>query len=845
MDTVTGEIEKQKHEYEQAKAHLDVELKRVSARIKSEEANAAAKQAQIEMAVTELNAGKELAERALKGLRAEGETAQRQIAEARKSREEALAKARREAELLEYNIKHREAAERDFRLAEAALNDVRDRATAKEQQLVEAANKIAALEAKASEVEAARQAIEAAATRLKGEIVDLEEKRVLVVKATEDRVRAAAEGEARVAAVRAEIQRAEADLGVQRAEAVRTAESARRALAEELELARRQVLDEARAAARILESEAEGKAGALMVSAESRATALVAEAKSLADSIVADAAAKRNAVQAEIQDLKASATEEVASARRQAADDAKRVRQKASELSAQKVEAANADATRLVGEAEARAKQELSEAAQAVQDMKRGAEEAKRVADELRATVESEFQRRVALGEADAKKMREEAVAETDALRARVRADYDAEIEKGRKQSQEILESAKAKAKKLKDATQQDYDAKLADAEATFQAKVADGETRASRHVQETEARMAASAEAAAREIERLAVESSERLAKATSDAKRLVGAAEDQAKLLRDEAERYKLEIVHRADQEFADKHQRLVADVTAKREQTTAELREWLGQEKRKAKALRKKQAEDAAAIVRKFVEVRATKFMVEAKSPFEVADLADESEKAVRELLLDDGTSERDKIMKYVADDGGAKIKAMLQRRKMVKLAAIVAGSVVLVTTLSIGAYRYISTAKDRKDSGSLYADKILNSRKTERMYLAEQSDDFKSTYQDNVLFTRRYVGNELDQKYQDKWIVALNRFIVHKLDLNDKVLVKIVPMEASLIRRLDKIAGKMTPATEKEYRAEMTKLERDTVADMKDMLGGDRNWQEFRKFKKLFYEENARR
>ena len=125
----------------------------------------------------------------------------------------------------------------------------------------------------------------------------------------------------------------------------------------------------------------------------------------------------------------------------------------------------------------------------------------------------------------------------------------------------------------------------------------------------------------------------------------------------------------------------------------------------------------------------------------------------------------------------------------------------------------------------------------------MYLEQQTAGFKRSYVENVLLTKDYADHELDRKYQDRWIVDLNKFLVRELDVSDKVLVKIVPLEANLVRRLEKQARKMTAANEKEIRKEMVRIERDVIDEMSDMLGGDKKFREFLKFKKKFYETHA--
>jgi hypothetical protein len=394
------------------------------------------------------------------------------------------------------------------------------------------------------------------------------------------------------------------------------------------------------------------------------------------------------------------------------------------------------------------------------------------------------------------------------------------------------VQEANKKAESLRDAAQKEYDVRLANADDFGKRKIAENEAAVSKSKAVAEARLAQAIKDAEDQV-------AQRVEAATEEAERLQEAARTALQNAKQEAAK----AAERLDSEMSLKRQQALAEISAKKSAAGAEIQEWQNQEKKKAKILRKKQAEEAALVVRQLVESRATNFVVSQKSPFDVTELADFTQRAVHQILMDDGVSEKDKMMKYVADDGAGRLRGQMRRKKILLRSTYIILVCGLVVAISIAAYRRISTAKDRPDAGGVYAEKILNSRKTERMYSGQQTSSFKKTYVENVLFTKNYAAKELDRKYQDRWIVALNHFIVHKLDVTDKILVKIVPMEASLIRRLDKIAIKMTPATEKEYRSEMNKIERDVTADMRDLLGSDKKFREFKRFKKEFYEDNA--
>jgi hypothetical protein len=79
---VNRQIEKQRAEFGHVKAQLDAELRKTTARIKADEADAAAKRARLQLELEELDANRDLADRALAVVKAELESAERQALEA-------------------------------------------------------------------------------------------------------------------------------------------------------------------------------------------------------------------------------------------------------------------------------------------------------------------------------------------------------------------------------------------------------------------------------------------------------------------------------------------------------------------------------------------------------------------------------------------------------------------------------------------------------------------------------------------------------------------------------------------------------------------------------------------
>lgn len=137
------------------------------------------------------------------------------------------------------------------------------------------------------------------------------------------------------------------------------------------------------------------------------------------------------------------------------------------------------------------------------------------------------------------------------------------------------------------------------------------------------------------------------------------------------------------------------------------------------------------------------------------------------------------------------------------------------------------------------GDILFEKIKEQRKIENTYNPVQTDDYKDSYVDNIIFTTKYAEKISEQNYQNKWIVELNNLLVGELGLPDGVLIEFVGIENSLIRDLLEIRAKIIPARENVLIEEMRNLERNALVKMKRLLVTDANYLKFVEFKKDFH------
>jgi hypothetical protein len=144
--------------------------------------------------------------------------------------------------------------------------------------------------------------------------------------------------------------------------------------------------------------------------------------------------------------------------------------------------------------------------------------------------------------------------------------------------------------------------------------------------------------------------------------------------------------------------------------------------------------------------------------------------------------------------------------------------------------------------KKASGDVYVDKEREERKRKSAFNPKQSPAYKGSYTDNVLYTENFIHYYTeDPVFQGKWIRELNKFFDKDLELDDKIVVKFIPLEETLVRKLIRLKASITPATKDVGVGKMRAEEKDSLEKMKKLLSSSQDYEKFSAFRKSFYEE----
>ena len=141
---------------------------------------------------------------------------------------------------------------------------------------------------------------------------------------------------------------------------------------------------------------------------------------------------------------------------------------------------------------------------------------------------------------------------------------------------------------------------------------------------------------------------------------------------------------------------------------------------------------------------------------------------------------------------------------------------------------------------KSASHLYVERVQKKREERPKFQTKTTPGHKKSYTDNILYTENYLANKQEEIFHKTWVLELNHFFVNKLKLSENTITHFIAIEASLIKELKELKGKINPLFVKEGIERMRQEEAQAVKRMKALLyGHERYYLNFETFRRDFY------
>jgi len=134
------------------------------------------------------------------------------------------------------------------------------------------------------------------------------------------------------------------------------------------------------------------------------------------------------------------------------------------------------------------------------------------------------------------------------------------------------------------------------------------------------------------------------------------------------------------------------------------------------------------------------------------------------------------------------------------------------------------------------------KIFQEERAEKyVFIPELTEDFKPSYTENIIYTKNYLLFKRDQQQAKQWILYLNDFFKNDLGLNERAVVRFIPLENQLLNELSESRRGLTPQTLDQGINNMKNIEQKALDEMSIVLEGRTNLEKLINFENKVYIE----
>jgi hypothetical protein len=220
----------------------------------------------------------------------------------------------------------------------------------------------------------------------------------------------------------------------------------------------------------------------------------------------------------------------------------------------------------------------------------------------------------------------------------------------------------------------------------------------------------------------------------------------------------------------------------------------------------------------------------------------ELEEEVFKALRQSVTPSKTPDGSPIIARAADLNDR------ERRFWTRVGAGAFAFVAIIVTLIINP-RWPSQAvtglynifKNSESSSEYYVRRMEEMRANRPKFLPEQNRTYKETYTDNIIYSEGFLLVKTDPNFQKDWTLKLNQFLIKEFEVDEDVVVKIIPIETRMVNELGDELRKISPNFVDDGIAKMRTIEQSYLIELQAVLGGPQNFKKFWEFQGEYYEE----
>lgn len=196
--------------------------------------------------------------------------------------------------------------------------------------------------------------------------------------------------------------------------------------------------------------------------------------------------------------------------------------------------------------------------------------------------------------------------------------------------------------------------------------------------------------------------------------------------------------------------------------------------------------------------------------------------------------------------VLDINPAKKKHFFPVIKKYTVQVGIPAAIAIVLMADIGQVRTMASnqienfLKAKNSASQIYVKKQQEDWKEKHTFSPELSIGYKSSFTDNVIYTKDFIQTIEDEKFQNNWILKVHDYLVKDLELSEDMAINYISSEGALIKELSEIRKELHPQFLNQGIEKMKSLEETQLGWLKEKITNPETLEKFSNFRKEYFD-----
>jgi len=145
------------------------------------------------------------------------------------------------------------------------------------------------------------------------------------------------------------------------------------------------------------------------------------------------------------------------------------------------------------------------------------------------------------------------------------------------------------------------------------------------------------------------------------------------------------------------------------------------------------------------------------------------------------------------------------------------------------------------KQQKSASDMYVKNQREEWKEKYTFKPVTSTGYKDTYTANILYTTGFYETMESEGFQNDWLLAVNNFLVQKLELSEDLAISFISAEGTMIKEMWQVRNEINPQFLEAGITKLKDLEKTHMGWLPAKIGSDVKLKEFTEFRKNYFND----